>query len=54
MVIVHVYREANACADRLAKYGYSIPVGLIMFDKLPPCTSTSGRLVLRTVHCNSK
>ena len=34
IVIRHVYREANACADGLAKHGY-----IIFFDSLPPCIS---------------
>ena len=34
-----VYREANMCADRLAKHGHSLPLGITLFDSLPACIS---------------
>ena len=30
-----VYREANVCADRLAKHGHSLELGVSIFDKIP-------------------
>ena len=39
VVIRHVYREANACANRLAKYEHSLPLGVVFFERVPPCIS---------------
>ena len=34
-----IYREANRCADRLARVSHKIPVGMSFFDRLPSCIS---------------
>lgn len=34
-----LYREANVCADKLAKYGYTLHLGVVVFDRLPPFLS---------------
>ena len=31
--VCQVYREANYCADRLAKQCYKLPIGVTFFDK---------------------
>ena len=52
----HVYREANNCADRLAKLGHKCPIGLSFFDQLPACISLDfladqmGQCTPRIVH----
>ena len=33
--IRHVFREANTCVDKLARYGRSVPIGIVSFDRLP-------------------
>ena len=33
--ICHIYREANSCADRVAKHGHSCGVGFNYFSVLP-------------------
>ena len=39
--IVHQFREANACADTLAKLGHTLLPGFHFFDSLPSCISLS-------------
>ena len=39
VVFRHEFREANRCADRLAKFEHSLPLGLSFYDKLPTCIS---------------
>ena len=35
VTICHAFREANLCADSLAKYGHQCPLGLSVFHSLP-------------------
>ena len=35
----HAYHEANAYADKLAKFGHSIQLGTMVFDRLTPFIS---------------
>ena len=37
VVVRHIYREANACADGLAKHGHSLPLGVVFFERVPSC-----------------
>ena len=36
VVVNHIYREANQCADALAKLGGSLDANLVLFDACPP------------------
>ena len=35
----HLYREANSCADGMAKQAHNLPLGVSFFDRLPLCIS---------------
>ena len=48
--ISHVYREANRLADGLANYGFSLPLGVHVFD-VPPSSLVS---VLREDGCGTE
>lgn len=36
VIVRHIYKEANTYVDKLAKHGHNLPVGLVIFDRLPP------------------
>ena len=35
----HTYREADSCADKLAKSGHNFRLGVKFFERLPPLIS---------------
>ncbi|RZC04126.1 hypothetical protein D0Y65_018656 [Glycine soja] len=38
--IIHVYREANCCADRLANLACGLQSPLVLYEQAPPCLSS--------------
>ena len=52
----NVYKEANNCVDKLAKWGHNCPIDLYFFYQLPAFISLEflayqmGQCTLRVVH----
>ena len=37
--LTHILKEADRCANQLAKFGHRLPLDRTFFDRIPPCVS---------------